>query len=68
MDVSACTECESHQLYQSVCVVTHVPQGDEGQSDPAAVLSGDLVLAGHHRGHCPPVTENQPTNKHLFTL
>ncbi len=35
-------------LYQSICVVTHVPEGDEGQSDPAAVLSRDLVLTGHH--------------------
>lgn len=53
--------CESEiKLYQSICVVTHVPEGDEGQSDPAAVLSRDLVLTGHHRGHRPPVTNNQP--------
>lgn len=45
--------------YQSIRVVAHVPQGDKGQSDPAAVLSRDLVLAGHHRGHCPPGTQNQ---------
>lgn len=41
------SECEI-QTYQSICVVTHVPEGDKGQSDPAAILSRDLVLTGHH--------------------
>jgi len=44
--------------HQSVGVVTHVPQRDQGQDDVAAVLSGDLVLAGHHRGHGPPVDQS----------
>lgn len=50
--------CLSASLYQAVGVVTHVPEGDEGQSDPAAVHRGDLVLTGHHRGDGPPVGES----------
>lgn len=42
--------------HQSVHVVAHVPEGDEGQSESTAVLQGDLVLPGHHRGHSPPGT------------
>ena len=43
--------CSTHQ---PVGVIAHVPEGDEGQGDPAAVLGGDLVLTGHHRRDGPP--------------
>lgn len=55
--------CLCATLYQSISVVAHVPEGDEGQSDPAAVLSRDLVLTGHHRGHGPPVTRMNQSQK-----
>lgn len=44
------------ETHQSIHVVAHVPEGDEGQSESTAVLQGDLVLPGHHRGHGPPGT------------
>ena len=43
--------CSPHQ---PVGVIAHVPERDEGQGDPAAVLGGDLILTGHHGRNGPP--------------
>lgn len=42
------------QTHQTIGVVAHVPERDEGQCDPTSICCGNLVLTGHHRGHCPP--------------
>ncbi len=42
------------QTHQAIGVVAHVPERDEGQCDPTSICCGNLVLTGHHRGHCPP--------------
>lgn len=51
--------------HQSICVVAHVPERNEGQGDPAAILSRDLILTGHHRGYGPPVNQ---TNMFLVLI
>lgn len=42
--------------YQAVGVVTHVPQRNQGQGHPGAILRGDLVLSSHNRRDRPPAT------------
>lgn len=42
------------QTHQAIGVVAHVPERDEGQCDPTSICCRNLVLTGHHRGHCPP--------------
>lgn len=53
-DREATAQRQERGTYQAVGVVAHVPQRDESQGDPAAVLRGDLVLPRHDGGHGPP--------------
>lgn len=55
-------------VYQSICVVAHVPERNEGQGDSAAILSRDLILTGHHRGYGPPVNQTNTINMFLVLI